>query len=66
MNNSNSRRFSSCYEFDRRDESPLQRLRQQYWTTKQTVRTKLGKREDEHLIASDAQLDAKIQVKNLF
>ncbi|KRX26296.1 Islet cell autoantigen 1 [Trichinella nelsoni] len=62
MNNSNSRRFSSCYEFDRRDESPLQRLRQQYWTTKQTVRTKLGKREDEHLIASDAQLDAKIQV----
>ncbi|KRZ13279.1 Islet cell autoantigen 1, partial [Trichinella zimbabwensis] len=55
-------RFSSCYEFDRRDESPLQRLRQQYWTTKQTVRTKLGKREDEHLIASDAQLDAKIQV----
>jgi len=44
------------------DESALLRLRQRYWTTKQLLRNKLGKKEDAHLLASDAEFDAKLAV----
>ncbi|CAG9538012.1 unnamed protein product [Cercopithifilaria johnstoni] len=45
---------------DRFDEPTLNKMRQQYWTAKQLIRKKLGKKEDEHLLASDAEFDTKI------
>uniref|UniRef100_A0A915IMP2 AH domain-containing protein n=1 Tax=Romanomermis culicivorax TaxID=13658 RepID=A0A915IMP2_ROMCU len=36
-------------------------MRQQYWSTKQNLICKLKRKEDEHLVASDAELDAKLQ-----
>ena len=44
------------------DESPLGKLQQQYWTTKQQVIKKLGKKEDEFVVLSDSELDAKLEV----
>ena len=46
------------------DRSPLGRVQQQYWTTKQTLMRKLGKKEDEHVVASDSELDAKLEMYN--
>uniref|UniRef100_A0A1I7XNJ8 AH domain-containing protein n=1 Tax=Heterorhabditis bacteriophora TaxID=37862 RepID=A0A1I7XNJ8_HETBA len=45
---------------DRFDESALLTMKRHYWTAKQLLRTKLGKKEDEFLLASDAELDAKL------
>ena len=39
-----------------------QRLRKKYWKTKQTVRTKLHKQEDEFVVAGDADIDTKLEV----
>ncbi|KAM3720390.1 Resistance to inhibitors of cholinesterase protein [Dirofilaria immitis] len=47
---------------DRFDEPTLNKMRQQYWTAKQLIRKKLGKKEDEHLLASDAEFDNKISL----
>ncbi|XP_043201516.1 islet cell autoantigen 1-like isoform X2 [Amphibalanus amphitrite] len=47
---------------DPTDRSPLGRVQQQYWTTKQTLMRKLGKKEDEHVVASDSELDAKLEM----
>jgi hypothetical protein len=44
------------------DQTRLGKLQQQYWTTKQHVIKKLGKKEDEFIVASDAELDAKLEV----
>ena len=44
------------------DSSPLGKLQQQYWTTKQQVIKKLGKKEDEYVVMSDSELDAKLDV----
>lgn len=53
------------YSYDKfdehRDETPLGKLQQQYWTTKQQVIKKLGKKEDEFVVASDAELDSKLE-----
>jgi hypothetical protein len=46
---------------EHQDQTPLGKLQQQYWTTKQTVIKKLGKKEDEYVVASDAELDAKLE-----
>lgn len=35
-------------------------MKQHFWTAKQLLRTKLGKKEDEHLLASDADFDTKL------
>lgn len=45
---------------DKFDESTLVTMKRHYWTAKQLLRTKLGKKEDEHLQASDASLDSKL------
>jgi hypothetical protein len=37
-------------------------MKETYWTTKQYVKKKLGKKEDEHIVASDSQLDSKLAV----
>ncbi|XP_070185416.1 islet cell autoantigen 1-like isoform X3 [Littorina saxatilis] len=42
--------------------STLHKMKETYWTTKQAVMQKLGKKEDEHVVASDSQLDAKLEV----
>ena len=39
-----------------------QRLKKKYWKTKQTVRQKLHKKEDEYVVAGDAGIDAKLEV----
>lgn len=42
------------------DQSPLGKIQQQYWTTKQQVMKKLGKKQDEFIVLSDAELDSKL------
>ena len=41
----------------------LYRMQQQYWVTKQSMIKKLGRKEDEHVIAGDSELDAKLEVR---
>ena len=43
-------------------QSTFHKMKETYWTTKQAVYKKLGKKEDAHVVASDAQLDAKLEV----
>jgi len=40
-------------------------MQQKYWKTKQTLIKVTGKKEDEHVVASDADLDAKLEVCNV-
>ncbi|XP_061675079.1 islet cell autoantigen 1 [Syngnathoides biaculeatus] len=42
--------------------SVVSRFQQRYWKTKQTLIRASGKKEDQHLVASDADLDAKLEV----
>lgn len=37
-------------------------VQHQYWITKKVVQRKLGSKEDKHIISSDAELDAKIEI----
>lgn len=41
-------------------------MQQKYWKTKQTLIKVTGKKEDEHVVASDADLDAKLEVCNVY
>ena len=47
---------------DHNEQSMVHKLKETYWTTKQYVKKKLGKKEDERIVASDAQLDSKLEV----
>ncbi|XP_039973693.1 islet cell autoantigen 1 [Xiphias gladius] len=44
------------------DSSVVNKFQQKYWKTKQTLIKATGKKEDEHVVASDADLDAKLEV----
>ncbi|XP_043248614.1 islet cell autoantigen 1-like protein isoform X2 [Colletes gigas] len=44
------------------DDSAITKMQHQFWVTKQTLSQKLGKKEDECIIASDAELDAKLEL----
>lgn len=44
------------------DRTSLGKLKSKYWTTKQLVIKKLGREEDEFVIASDADIDAKLEL----
>ncbi|XP_024864459.2 islet cell autoantigen 1 isoform X2 [Kryptolebias marmoratus] len=44
------------------DSSVVNRFQQKYWKTKQRLIRVTGKKEDEHVVASDADLDAKLEV----
>uniref|UniRef100_A0A8C0QI21 Islet cell autoantigen 1 like n=1 Tax=Chelonoidis abingdonii TaxID=106734 RepID=A0A8C0QI21_CHEAB len=44
------------------DQSVVSRLQKKYWKTKQVLIKVTGKKEDEHVVASDAELDAKLEV----
>ncbi|KAK1806340.1 hypothetical protein P4O66_004865, partial [Electrophorus voltai] len=52
--------------FDRfvqsQDSSVVNKFQQKYWKTKQTLIKVTGKKEDQHVVASDADLDAKLEV----
>lgn len=47
---------------EHQDQTTLGKIQQQYWTTKQHVIQKLGKKEDEFVVLSDAELDAKLDL----
>ncbi len=47
---------------EHQDKTSLGKLRSKYWTTKQLVIKKLGREEDEFIIASDADVDAKLEL----
>ncbi|VDO12416.1 unnamed protein product [Rodentolepis nana] len=44
------------------DDSTSHKLKSAYWSTRQAVIRKLGKEEDRHIVASDAELDAKLEL----
>jgi islet cell auto antigen 1 len=58
--------MNSKYTYDKhaehQDRTSLGKLRCKYWTTKQLVMKKLGREEDEFIIASDADVDAKLEL----
>ncbi|MGH0162039.1 UNVERIFIED_CONTAM: hypothetical protein FKN15_067997 [Acipenser sinensis] len=46
------------------DRSVVNKFQQKYWKTKQTLIKVTGKKEDEYVVASDADLDAKLEVQS--
>ncbi|XP_066135737.1 islet cell autoantigen 1-like protein isoform X2 [Saccopteryx bilineata] len=44
------------------NQSVVSRIQKKYWETKQVFIRATGKKEDEHVVASDAELDAKLEV----
>ena len=60
FNSTNS--YSSNKYAEHQDRTSLGKLRSKYWTTKQLVIKKLGREEDEFIIASDADVDAKLEL----
>jgi hypothetical protein len=49
-------------DMDRAADTALNRLQHKFWVTKQAVARKLGKDDDEGMAASDAELDAKLEL----
>lgn len=41
----------------------MARMQKKFWKTKQVLIKATGKKEDEHVVASDADLDAKLEVR---
>ena len=46
------------------DKAVVHKMQQKYWETKQAFIKATGKKEDEHVVASDADLDAKLEVSS--
>lgn len=44
------------------NESVMNKVQHKYWVTKQAMFRKLGKKEDECIVASDSELDAKLEL----
>ncbi|KAJ6665295.1 hypothetical protein lerEdw1_004344 [Lerista edwardsae] len=44
------------------DKSVVSRMQKKYWKTKQVLIKVTGKKEDEHVVASDAELDSQLEV----
>eukprot|EP00092_Neocalanus_flemingeri_P013441 GFUD01014493.1.p1 GENE.GFUD01014493.1~~GFUD01014493.1.p1 ORF type:complete len:550 (-),score=160.96 GFUD01014493.1:128-1777(-) len=44
------------------NDSPLNKIQHKFWVAKQSVSRKLGHEEDEHVVASDSELDAKLEL----
>uniref|UniRef100_A0A8I6AQ00 Islet cell autoantigen 1 n=1 Tax=Rattus norvegicus TaxID=10116 RepID=A0A8I6AQ00_RAT len=59
-------KLNICYKClqDRfaQDKSVVNKMQQKYWETKQAFIKATGKKEDEHVVASDADLDAKLEL----
>ena len=47
---------------DMLDSSVVARMQKKFWKTKQVLIKATGKKEDEYVVASDADLDAKLEV----
>ena len=43
-------------------DTPLNKIQHKFWVAKQAVTRKLGHEEDEHVVASDGELDAKLEL----
>lgn len=56
-----ARELYSRYVRDQ-DSSVVNKMQQRYWKTKQSLIKVTGKKEDAHVVASDADLDAKLEV----
>ncbi|XP_075067849.1 islet cell autoantigen 1 [Mixophyes fleayi] len=56
-----SREFYDRYA-QGQDKSVVNKMQQKYWKTKQTLIKVTGKKEDEHVVASDSDLDAKLEL----
>ncbi|XP_041503063.1 islet cell autoantigen 1-like protein isoform X3 [Microtus oregoni] len=55
--------MDSCGQLRAEDkQSVMNRMQKKYWKTKQVFIKATGKKEDEHVVASDAELDAKLEV----
>jgi len=44
------------------NDTAINKLQHKYWVAKKAVARKLGKDEDEHVISSDSELDAKLEL----
>lgn len=44
------------------NQSVVSRMQKKYWETRQALIKATGKKEDEHVVASDAEVDAKLEV----
>ncbi|KAL3092503.1 hypothetical protein niasHS_007712 [Heterodera schachtii] len=54
-------RFSSELDDSLLNDSTTLKVKKAFWSAKQLLREKLGKREDEHIVAADAELDTHLQ-----
>lgn len=55
--------MDSCGQLRAEDkQSVMNRMQKTYWKTKQVFIKATGKKEDEHVVASDAELDAKLEL----
>ena len=43
-------------------DTPLNKIQHKFWVTKQAVTRRLGHQEDQHIVASDSELDAKLEL----
>uniref|UniRef100_A0A4X1V8U4 Islet cell autoantigen 1 like n=2 Tax=Sus scrofa TaxID=9823 RepID=A0A4X1V8U4_PIG len=44
------------------NQSVVSKMQKKYWKTRQVFIRATGKKEDEHVVASDAELDAKLEI----
>ncbi|KAG9477476.1 hypothetical protein GDO78_002718 [Eleutherodactylus coqui] len=54
--------YSSGQLWAGEDRSMVSRMQKKFWETKQVLIKVTGKKEDEHVVASDAELDAKLEI----
>ncbi|KAM3916150.1 islet cell autoantigen 1-like protein isoform 1-T2 [Leptodactylus fuscus] len=54
--------YSSGQPWAGEDRSMVSRMQKKFWETKQVLIKVTGKKEDEHVVASDAELDAKLEI----
>ena len=53
---------NDCYV---RNDTLEQKLKRKYWKTKQAVIQKLGKNQDEFVVAGDVEIDTKLEVSSV-
>lgn len=54
--------YGSVHDCYMRNDTLEQKLKKKYWKTKQSVIQKLGKNQDEFVVAGDAEIDNKLEV----
>ena len=43
-------------------DTPLNKIQHKFWVTREAVSRRLGHQEDQHIVASDSELDAKLEL----